>query len=73
MNLCNFIGMFNGLRKMVGSRGSTESLDETPEINPATPCLTKTAKKRKVLDGHGFSAKKKYVNLEVNTLEVKLI
>lgn len=60
MNLCNFIGMFNGLRKIVGALGSTESLDEAPGINPATPCLTKTAKKRKVLDGHGFSAKKKY-------------
>lgn len=56
--------MFNGLRKIVGALGSTESLDETAEINPATPCLTKTAKKRKVLDGHGLSAKKKYVMRE---------
>lgn len=53
-------GMFNGLRKIVGSAiGSTDELDTTPEINPATPCLTKTAKKRKVLNAGGFSAKKK--------------
>lgn len=52
--------MFNGLRKIVGSAiGSTDELDTTPEHNPATPCLTKTAKKRKVLDTGGFSAKKK--------------
>lgn len=53
--------MFNGLRKIVGSAiGSTDDLDTTPELNPQTPCLSKTAKKRKVLDAaSGFSAKKK--------------
>lgn len=53
--------MFNGLRKIVGSAiGSTDELDTTPEFNPATPCLTKTAKKRKGLtEAGGFSAKKK--------------
>lgn len=56
-----FAGMFNGLRKIVGSAiGSTDELDTTPEINPATPCLTKTAKKRKgLVDAGAFSAKKK--------------
>lgn len=58
----SFTGMFNGLRKIVGALGSTESLDKTPELNGGvTPCLSKTSKKRKVLEGSGFSAKKKYI------------
>lgn len=54
----SFTGMFNGLSAL----GSTESLDKIPELNGGvTPCLSKTSKKRKVLEGSGFSAKKKYI------------
>ncbi|XP_055851738.1 uncharacterized protein LOC129916007 [Episyrphus balteatus] len=63
--------MFNGLRKMVGGAiGSAENLGHTPENtktppmikNPvaATPCLSKSSKKRKFADPVcAFSAKKK--------------
>jgi len=62
--------MFNGLRKIVGALGSTESLDKTAmtpavtimENNQQTPCINKSAKKRKVLEAannSAFSAKKK--------------
>ncbi|XP_055907243.1 uncharacterized protein LOC129942370 isoform X2 [Eupeodes corollae] len=63
--------MFNGLRKMVGGAiGSAENLGHTPEAtktppmvkNPvaATPCLSKSSKKRKFADPVcAFSAKKK--------------
>lgn len=62
--------MFNGLvnhavsgfGKIVG-KGSSESLDKSREYSdefPATPCLTKSSKKRKVTDNiNTFSAKKK--------------
>lgn len=53
------LGMFNGLRKIVGALGSTENLDKTPELNEATPCISKSTKKRKVMEGTGLSAKKK--------------
>ncbi|XP_037925102.1 rho GTPase-activating protein 11A-like isoform X2 [Hermetia illucens] len=52
-------GMFNGLRKIVGVIGSAENLDSTAENEPATPCLSKSAKKRKLADVSAFSAKKK--------------
>lgn len=58
--LIALIGMFNGLRKMVGAIGSAENLDESdklPEMT-STPCLNK-AKKRKVLESSAFSSKKK--------------
>lgn len=51
--------MFNGLRKIVGVIGSAENLDSTAEHEPATPCLSKSAKKRKLADVSAFSAKKK--------------
>lgn len=56
--------MFNGLRKIVGSAiGSSDELDRSTggvDTNPSTPCVKQTGKKRKVLEGSGFSAKKKY-------------
>uniref|UniRef100_A0A182NFT0 Rho-GAP domain-containing protein n=1 Tax=Anopheles dirus TaxID=7168 RepID=A0A182NFT0_9DIPT len=60
--------MFNGFKKMVSAIGSSENLDKTDErceLEPSlstvagTPCLSKSAKKRKVTDGIAFSAKKK--------------
>ncbi|XP_058118623.1 uncharacterized protein LOC131284857 [Anopheles ziemanni] len=58
--------MFNGFKKIVGAIGSSENLDKTDEIcenDPTlpvgTPCLSKSAKKRKVTEGIAFSAKKK--------------
>lgn len=52
--------MFNGIRKIVGAIGSTESLDKTMEMSHmSTPCLTKSSKKRKGGENTGFSAKKK--------------
>ena len=57
--------MFNGLKKIVGGKGSSENLDKSNENfldtkDVATPCLTKSAKKRKVMEGNNpFSAKKK--------------
>lgn len=50
-------GMFNGLKKIVGSKA--EEMPSTP-VTPdllMTPSLTKSAKKRKV--DNGFSAKKR--------------
>uniref|UniRef100_A0A182Q5S1 Rho-GAP domain-containing protein n=1 Tax=Anopheles farauti TaxID=69004 RepID=A0A182Q5S1_9DIPT len=60
--------MFNGFKKMVSAIGSSENLDrsdERCELDPSlsviagTPCLSKSAKKRKVTEGIAFSAKKK--------------
>ncbi|KFB48489.1 AGAP013292-PA-like protein [Anopheles sinensis] len=58
--------MFNGFKKIVGAIGSSENLDKTDEIGEndptlpvGTPCLSKSAKKRKVTEGIAFSAKKK--------------
>ncbi|KAJ6638641.1 Rho GTPase-activating protein 11A [Pseudolycoriella hygida] len=51
--------MFNGIRKMIGAKGSSENLDKSDEINPVTPCISKSAKKRKVTESSAFSAKKK--------------
>ncbi|XP_058055574.1 uncharacterized protein LOC131206984 [Anopheles bellator] len=60
--------MFNGFRKIVGAIGSSENLDKTDELEEqdptlsavlSTPCLSKSAKKRKVTDGMPFSVKKK--------------
>ncbi|ETN66961.1 hypothetical protein AND_001233 [Anopheles darlingi] len=62
--------MFNGFRKIVGAIGSSENLDKTDELSEpdpttgsavimGTPCLSKSAKKRKVTDGIPFSVKKK--------------
>uniref|UniRef100_A0A182LWJ5 Rho-GAP domain-containing protein n=1 Tax=Anopheles culicifacies TaxID=139723 RepID=A0A182LWJ5_9DIPT len=58
--------MFNGFKKMVSAIGSSENLDKTdercendPSMVVGTPCLSKSAKKRKVTDGIAFSAKKK--------------
>uniref|UniRef100_A0A182FQB1 Uncharacterized protein n=1 Tax=Anopheles albimanus TaxID=7167 RepID=A0A182FQB1_ANOAL len=63
--------MFNGFRKIVGAIGSSENLDKTDELSEpdptgaamvmGTPCLSKSAKKRKVTDGIPFSVKKKEV------------
>lgn len=58
------VGMFNGLRKIVGAiGGSAEDLDTTPDLlstaPPTTPYLNKSTKKRKVLDTAGFSNRKK--------------
>lgn len=64
--------MFNGLRKIVlGS--SSESLERNTEINSIsspptdrqeqqiiTPCISKSARKRRVLEVNAFSVKKKY-------------
>lgn len=55
--------MFNGIRKIVSSIGSAESLDKSVHEDTdilSTPCLTKT-KKRKAHDSNiaAFSAKKK--------------
>ncbi|KAL5285702.1 ARHGAP11A family protein [Megaselia abdita] len=58
-------GMFNGLRKIVGSIGSSDNLDNTTENNLSvpssqmTPCLSKSTKKRKIDPMTTFSAKKK--------------
>lgn len=59
-----YLGMFNGFRKIVGAIGSSENLDITPPeniefSNTTTPCLNKSAKKRKVLEPQAFSSKKK--------------
>lgn len=55
--------MFNGFRKIVGAIGSNEHLNVTPtktiEVNTTTPCLNKSAKKRKVIEPQAFSSKKK--------------
>ncbi|XP_052902262.1 uncharacterized protein LOC128309823 [Anopheles moucheti] len=58
--------MFNGFKKMVSAIGSSENLDRSdergendPTMLIGTPCLSKSAKKRKVTDGIAFSAKKK--------------
>ncbi|XP_053680740.1 uncharacterized protein LOC128731633 [Anopheles nili] len=58
--------MFNGFKKMVSAIGSSENLDKTDEkcdnegaLAIGTPCLSKSAKKRKVTEGIAFSAKKK--------------
>lgn len=55
--------MFNGFKKIVGAIGSSESLDKTAEAIgdsiQSTPCLSKSAKKRKVTDNISFSSKKK--------------
>uniref|UniRef100_A0A182SHU9 Rho-GAP domain-containing protein n=1 Tax=Anopheles maculatus TaxID=74869 RepID=A0A182SHU9_9DIPT len=58
--------MFNGFKKMVSAIGSSENLDKTDEkcetdqtLVIGTPCLSKSAKKRKVAEGIAFSAKKK--------------
>uniref|UniRef100_A0A182J4M5 Uncharacterized protein n=1 Tax=Anopheles atroparvus TaxID=41427 RepID=A0A182J4M5_ANOAO len=58
--------MFNGFKKIVGAIGSSENLDKTdetcendPTLTVGTPCLSKSAKKRKVTEGIAFSAKKK--------------
>ncbi|XP_035903817.1 uncharacterized protein LOC118508282 [Anopheles stephensi] len=58
--------MFNGFKKMVSAIGSSENLDKTDEkgendqtLVVGTPCLSKSAKKRKVTEGIAFSAKKK--------------
>lgn len=56
--------MIHGLMKKVGAKGSSECLDKTDEhpdvtVIPATPCLNKSSKKRKVVEGMPFSAKKK--------------
>lgn len=56
--------MIHGLMKKVGAKGSSEYLDKTDEhpdvtVIAATPCLNKSSKKRKVVDGMPFSAKKK--------------
>lgn len=55
--------MFNGFRKIVGAIGSNENLNVTPtetieEVNTTTPCLNKSAKKRKVVEPQAFSSKK---------------
>lgn len=57
--------MFNGLKKIVGSIGSSDNLDKSYENNISvpsaqmTPCLTKFTKKRKMDPMTTFSAKKK--------------
>ncbi|XP_037025627.1 uncharacterized protein LOC119067005 [Bradysia coprophila] len=51
--------MFNGIRKMIGAKGSSENLDKSDELNPVTPCISKSAKKRKVTESSAFSAKKR--------------
>uniref|UniRef100_A0A1B0DL00 Uncharacterized protein n=1 Tax=Phlebotomus papatasi TaxID=29031 RepID=A0A1B0DL00_PHLPP len=51
--------VFNGLKKIVGVRGSTDDLDKSVETLGATPCLTKSTKKRKAGEQSGMSAKKK--------------
>jgi Rho GTPase-activating protein 11 len=57
--------MFNGIRKIVGAIGSSESLEKTPDPDRdrlvATPYMNKSAKKRKVESVNPFSAKKRYV------------
>lgn len=60
-NLNILIGMFVGLRKIVGGKDNVEEeLERTPEKIVATPCLNKSNKKRKVCEnGAAFSAKKK--------------
>lgn len=56
-------GMFNGIKKMVGAIGSSENLDSSPERQSqqmaTTPCLSKSAKKRKLSESSAFSSKKK--------------
>lgn len=47
---------------MIGAKGSSENLDKSDELNPVTPCISKSAKKRKVTESSAFSAKKKYVH-----------
>ena len=53
--------MFGGIRKYIKGSQSTESLDKDPdETVPATPCISKSAKKRPVIESvNTFSAKKK--------------
>ncbi|GAB0100480.1 uncharacterized protein DMENIID0001_165280 [Sergentomyia squamirostris] len=52
--------VFNGLKKIVGVRGSADDLDKSLEMSVgATPCLTKSTKKRKGDQATGMSAKKK--------------
>uniref|UniRef100_A0A1B0CQF7 Putative rho gtpase-activating protein 11b n=1 Tax=Lutzomyia longipalpis TaxID=7200 RepID=A0A1B0CQF7_LUTLO len=51
--------VFNGLKKIVGVRGSADDLDKCVDVNPVTPCLTKSTKKRKAAEQVGMSAKKK--------------
>ncbi|XP_055523946.1 uncharacterized protein LOC129717797 [Wyeomyia smithii] len=54
--------IFHGIKKIVGAVGSSENLDNPDELldkTNATPCLSKSSKKRKVADGMPFSAKKK--------------
>lgn len=60
MKLLVFVGVFNGIRKIVGAIGSSENLDETYEceMTDRTPRIAKT-KKRKVLEASAFSSKKK--------------
>lgn len=50
-------GMFNGLKKMVGSKTAEENPTVTPDLL-LTPCPSRSAKKRK-FDNGGFSIRKK--------------
>lgn len=52
--------MFGGIRKYIKGSQSTESLDkETDDSAPATPCISKSTKKRAIESANTFSAKKK--------------
>lgn len=63
--------VFNGIRKIVGAIGSSESLDKSRDFpihdeNLTTPCITKSSKKRKLTENlTSFSAKKKKEILSV--------
>lgn len=55
--------MFNGLKKMVGAKSTDDitsqtAISATPDLLQ-TPCLTRSAKKRKVTQTSGFSSKRR--------------
>lgn len=55
--------MFHGLKKMVSSKSVDEGTKQIASATPdllLTPCLTRSAKKRKVVHSTGFSSKRRY-------------
>lgn len=55
--------MFHGLKKMVSSKSVDEGSKQITSVTPdllLTPCLTRSAKKRKVVQSTGFSNKRRY-------------
>lgn len=52
--------MFNGFKKIVGAFDSPENVnDKSADKIHGTPCLNKSTKKRRILEGGAFSSKKK--------------